>query len=148
MKELHFTDTVLEAITQHARQDYPNECCGFLLGTEGELRSFTDYIIVDNSKEGDQRKRFEISGKDYMKAEREAALRGLDLLGIYHSHPDHPAIPSRHDHKQAVPFFSYVILSVRKGQLSKYTSWQLNDAGDFEREHITNTQPYQNQVTA
>ena len=149
MRALQFTEEVLEAISQHARKDYPNECCGFLLGTEtDDQRQFTDYLLVDNSKEGDQRKRFEISGKDYMKAECEAALRGLDLLGIYHSHPDHPAIPSRHDHKQAVPFFSYVILSVRKGQISKYTSWQLNEAGEFEREHIINTQQYQQEATS
>lgn len=144
MKALEFHPEVLEAITLHAEENFPYESCGFLLGRDGnDFRTFSDYLLVDNSKEGDQRKRFEISPKDYMQAEREAALRGLDLLGIYHSHPDHPAIPSRHDHKQAMPFFSYVILSIREGRLSKYTSWQLDDNGAFIREPILNDQSYQ-----
>lgn len=144
MKALQFEPEVLETITAHAIAGYPNESCGFLLGSDDvDFRHLRDVLLVENSKEGDQRKRFEISPRDYMKAEREAAIRGLDLLGIYHSHPDHPAIPSRHDHKQAVPFFSYVILSIREGALSKYTSWQLDDNGVFVREPILNDQSYQ-----
>ncbi len=68
---------------------------------------------MDNHKEGDQRRRFEISDLDYMKAERHAAKEGLTLLGVYHSHPLHPAIPSEHDHTVAMPFFSYLIVSVQ-----------------------------------
>ena len=141
---LQINQDVLQAIQTHAVNDYPFECCGFLFGHDtGQQRHITGYLMVNNSKEGDQRKRFEVSPKDYMKAERHAAMNDLQLLGIYHSHPDHPAIPSRHDHKQAVPFFSYVILSVRQGQVSKTTSWQLNDQGQFKRETINNKQKYQ-----
>ncbi len=97
-----------EAHTQmksHAEETYPLECCGFMYGHEGDTRFVAEVVSVKNSKEGDQRKRFEISPLDYMKAEQFALEQGLTLLGIYHSHPDHPAIPSRHDFNQAMPFF-------------------------------------------
>ena len=69
-------------------------------------------VPVENSKEGDQRRRFEISPLEYMKAERFAIENQLQLLGVYHSHPDHPAIASQHDLAVAMPYFSYIIISV------------------------------------
>jgi len=92
---------------------------------------------VNNSKEGDHRRRFEVSALDYMWAERYADESGKSLLGVYHSHPDHPARPSEHDLKQAVPYFSYIILSVQKGKVADITSWQLNKVNkEFEEETI------------
>lgn len=127
-------------ILQQLEADFPNEGCGFFYGTEeneGQLRHVLLAEAVINSKEGDQRRRFEISPLDYMKAERKALELGLNLLGIYHSHPNHPAIPSIHDLKQAVPYFSYIILSVQEGQAAELTSWRLNEERrEFEAEEV------------
>ena len=127
-------------ILQQLEADFPNEGCGFFYGTEeedGQLRHVLLAEAVVNSKEGDQRRRFEISPLDYMKAERKALELGLNLLGIYHSHPNHPAIPSIHDLKQAVPYFSYIILSVQNGEAAELSSWRLNEErGEFEAEEV------------
>lgn len=120
----------------HAKQTYPYECCGFMFGKDGSPRRITSVTEVVNSKEGDQRRRFEIKPTDYMKAEKYALDNDLDLLGVYHSHPDHPALPSETDLKMAVPFFSYVIIAVTSETIKDTSSWQLGDQGLFERETI------------
>lgn len=123
----------------HAERIFPDECCGFLFGNEtreGE-RIISLLKEVDNSKQGDKRRRFEISGKDYMQAEKFAAEKEISLLGIYHSHPNHPAIPSEHDRVAAQPFFSYVILSVQDGKTDHIRSWQLNEESQFEEEKFS-----------
>ena len=120
---------------------FPDECCGFLFGIEkGNDRFITDILIVNNAKEGDKKKRFEISAKDYLKAERYADENGLQLLGIYHSHPNHPAIPSEHDRVAAQPWFSYVIVSVLEKKLGRIRSWRLNEEQQFEEEQIPDYQ--------
>jgi proteasome lid subunit RPN8/RPN11 len=124
----------------HAEQDFPNECVGFFYGHDtAESRSISLARPIINSKEGDQRRRFEVSPIDYMKAEQYALLNDLTLLGVYHSHPQHPAIPSEHDLLQALPFFSYVILSVMDGNMDHIRSWRLSEGGQFEEEFIGNT---------
>lgn len=120
-----------------ALQAFPDECCGFLFGKEaGSERVLTDILVVNNSKEGDKRRRFEIAPKDYLKAERYADDKGLTLLAVYHSHPNHPAIPSEHDRVAAQPFFSYLIVSVIDGKIDHLRSWRLNDEQQFEEETI------------
>lgn len=120
-----------------ARQAFPDECCGFLFGKEeGDNRILTDILVVNNSKEGDKRRRFEIAPKDYLKAERYADKTGQTLLAVYHSHPNHPAIPSEHDRVAAQPFFSYLIVSVQDGEIGHTRSWRLNDEQQFEEEII------------
>lgn len=136
MNTLELSNKTKKSMQKHAEGTYPYECCGFFYGSNGDVREVVEAKEVNNSKEGDQRRRFEVSPLDYMKAERYALESGQDLLGIYHSHPDHPAIPSEHDLKQAVPFFSYIILAVKKGVLEETTSWQLNDENKFEQEQI------------
>jgi proteasome lid subunit RPN8/RPN11 len=116
---------------------YPDECCGFMFGSEArEIRNISIATPVINSKQGDKRRRFEISAKDYMNAERYAEENGLSLLGIYHSHPEHPAIPSEQDRLSAQPFFSYVIISIVDQKFVALTSWRLNDERQFEEEKI------------
>jgi proteasome lid subunit RPN8/RPN11 len=128
------------AMEAHAIGSFPNECCGFFFGrNHGESRSVTDVFLVTNAKEGDQRRRFAIAPLDYMRAEKEALERGLDLLGIYHSHPLHPAVPSEHDLAQALPTFSYIILQVAPDQIVDLRSWQLNEAGAFVEETVQTT---------
>ncbi len=126
----------LNRIKAHSRSVFPDECCGFLLGTEQPdgTRTISEILEVANAKTGDKRRRFEITGKDYMVAERFATDNNLALLGIYHSHPNHPAIPSEHDRMAAQPFFSYLIISVMEGSIDHIRSWRLNDLSQFEEE--------------
>ncbi|MFL5809944.1 MAG: Mov34/MPN/PAD-1 family protein, partial [Flavisolibacter sp.] len=92
--------------------------------------------VVHNSKEGDKHRRFEIAPKDYLKAELFAVESGLQLLGVYHSHPDHSAIPSEQDRVAAQPYFSYLIISINKEARTLVRSWQLNENFQFEEEKI------------
>ena len=127
-----------ELLINDAVQAFPDECCGFLFGRDdnGGLRSITRIQVVNNAKEGDKRRRFEIAPLDYIRAEQYADEHGLQLLGVYHSHPNHPAIPSEHDRVAAQPFFSYVIVSVLEGKPDALRSWRLNDDQQFEEENV------------
>jgi proteasome lid subunit RPN8/RPN11 len=122
---------------EDAKRTFPDECCGFMFGAEVEDVRFISAIVeVENCKDGDKRRRFEIKPTDYIKAERYAEENGLSLLGIYHSHPNHPSIPSEHDRISAQPYFSYVIISVYERQFRSLQSWLLNDDLQFEEETI------------
>ena len=134
--KLELSSEAWEVMRKDAENRFPFECCGFFYGKDGEVRKVSLTTVVENSKEGDQRRRFEISPLDYMRAEKKAAVEGLDLLGIYHSHPNHPAIPSVYDLKQAVPHFSYIIVSVKEAAFDHVRSWRLNDDGKFAEEQI------------
>lgn len=134
--KLIVTDALMEEMKQHALETYPLECCGFVFGDDHKNgRVIKKVFATRNSKEGDQRRRFEVDPRDYLNAERYALDNSTTLLGIYHSHPDHPAVPSKHDLKQAVPFFSYLILATEKEEVKKITSWQLYHQR-FEEEKI------------
>jgi proteasome lid subunit RPN8/RPN11 len=134
---LYLKTIIKKNLIADAINTFPDECCGFLIGTDDEKdRSIEEIIIVDNAKDGDKRRRFEISPKDYMKAERYADDKNLKLIGIYHSHPNHPSIPSEHDRIQAQPYFSYVIIAVRENEFVNLQSWRLNDCQQFEEEAI------------
>ena len=127
------------SIQQHLEASYPNEGCGFFFGREDQNGKRTVLLAeaVPNSKEGEQSRRFEISPLSYVKGEQKALELGLALLGIYHSHPNHPAIPSELDLKQALPYFSYIILSVQGGKASEMTSWRLNEETlQFDNEEL------------
>ena len=128
---------VQKLIIEDAVATYPNECCGFLYGNEDSngRRIITQARVVTNVKDGDKRRRFEISPHDYLEAERYAEEQQIELLGVYHSHPDHPAIPSEHDRAAAQPFFSYIIISVNNKEPGAIRSWRLNDEGMFEEEN-------------
>ncbi len=136
MNTVAFTASSVQALIQHLEEAFPNEGVGFMYGTDGDIREISEVRPVVNSKEGDQRRRFEVSPKDYLDAENYADEKGLQLLGVYHSHPNHPAKPSEHDLKSAMPFFSYVILSVQEGKAAELTSWQLNANHQFEEEKV------------
>ena len=128
---------ILKKIQYHLESAYPHEACGFLLGTEqNKKRLITKSIDVDNKSTENLRRRFVIDPLDYLKAERLALKEELKLLGIYHSHPDHPAIPSVHDLEFAQPFFSYFILSIHQGELATSKSFRLFD-GKFIEEKFS-----------
>jgi proteasome lid subunit RPN8/RPN11 len=122
---------------EDASATFPDECCGFMFGREeGEDRFVSEISTVKNAKEGDKKRRYEISAKDYLKAEQYAALNDLLILGVYHSHPNHPAIASETDRQAAQPWFSYLILSVIEGKFDNWRSWRLNEAEQFDEEKI------------
>ncbi|NML20899.1 M67 family metallopeptidase [Pseudoflavitalea sp. G-6-1-2] len=126
------------ALLKDAVAAFPDECCGFLFGKEDEngLRAITEIQVVNNAKEGDKRRRFVIAPLDYIRAEEYADENQLQLLGVYHSHPNHPAIPSEHDRVAAQPWFSYIIVSVLDGKPDALRSWRLNDDSRFEEENV------------
>ncbi len=139
---LQISKEALGHIHQHALADYPIECCGFLFGNENGNRIITLAKKATNVKEGDKKRRFEIAPLDYLAAENYAIEQDLLLLGIYHSHPNHPARPSEHDRVQAVDYFSYIITSVTVKKINNTTSWRLNNDKQFDEEliHIINTE--------
>ncbi|MEZ4825700.1 MAG: M67 family metallopeptidase [Bacteroidia bacterium] len=129
---------VYRLIADHGASGFPLEICGFLYGEDLEERLITLSRPVENTKDGDQRRRFEISPRDYIEAEKYALENNLALLGVYHTHPNHPAIPSVHDLAQAMPWFSYVILSVKEGKPDELRSWRIDDiSGRFAEETLT-----------
>ena len=130
------TAAVDAAIRDHGRETFPHECCGAMLGKDGEV---TEAFKLPNTTEEGPRRRFLVRPDDYRVAEKRAGEVGLELLGFYHSHPDHPARPSQYDLDHAWPFFSYVIVSVMAGEDKLLTSWRLkDDRSAFDEEEITN----------
>lgn len=118
-------------IEEHGRQTYPEECCGILLGSsEGDERVVRDVAELDNRQEENRRSRFLVTPKQYLQAERTAGEKGMQLLGFYHSHPDHPAIPSEFDREHALPWFTYIVLSVAHGEARVLTAWLLSESRD------------------
>jgi proteasome lid subunit RPN8/RPN11 len=126
----------LERMKAHAADTFPDECCGFMYGIEQAdgSRNISQVKEVNNAQPGDKRRRFEITAKDYMQGEKYALENNLSLLGIYHSHPNHPAVPSEHDRVAAQPYFSYIIISVMQGRMDHIRSWRLNEESHFEEE--------------
>ena len=132
---LHLQAGVLEAIRTHGSQAYPDECCGALIGRNGVVDSA--FPLPNVTDEG-PRRRFRVSPDDYRASERRAVENQAELLGFYHSHPDHPARPSQYDLDHAWPFFSYIIVAVRGGVPEDLTSWRLrDDRSAFDQENVT-----------
>lgn len=113
-----------KAIRRHGEETYPNECCGALLGRD---RHVTGTLALPNTTEEGPRRRFLVRPSDYRAAEQRAAETGTELLGFYHSHPDHPARPSQYDLDHAWPTFAYIIVAVASGHAAEMTVWHLSD---------------------
>ncbi len=127
---ISISTTHLASMRAHAEADYPHECCGGLLGTfDGENKVVTKTVPLENHWEDipgeDKTRRFRITPEDYKMLEATAKSDGRLLLGFYHSHPDHPPIPSKTDLKFAWPFFSYPILSIKGGAFESIKSYEL-----------------------
>lgn len=138
---LRLSDELLAKIHAHGEQAYPEEGAGFMLGSDDVDRCVTAIFPLSNAREDLARKnRYLFTPEDYMKAEVEADRLGLSLVGIFHSHPDHPNQPSEFDREWAQPYFSYVITSVRSGKALESRSWRLvEDRSEFQEERITLT---------
>jgi len=130
---------VFKEMSGHAEETYPHECCGFFFGRDTvDSRRVLTIMPVKNSNIKNPERRFNITPEDYRQAEQFADEQNVDLLGVYHSHPDHPAIASEHDRRVALPWFSYLILSVIDGKTKDVKSWKLNDESFFTEEKIEN----------
>ncbi|MBI1795090.1 MAG: M67 family metallopeptidase [Chloroflexi bacterium] len=135
---LKISKDALTQIHAHGEQAYPDEGAGFLLGMENGSRDVQAIFPLTNSREDSARhNRYLITPNDYLKAELEAERLGLSLIGVFHSHPDHPNRPSEFDRDWAQPFFSYVITSVQSGKAIESRSWRLSeDRSQFIEERI------------
>jgi proteasome lid subunit RPN8/RPN11 len=130
-------------IEAHLEDAYPNEGAGFLLGQiNGNDVTVTFVLPMDNRREAEaQHNRYSIEAKDYANAELEAAKRDLSLVGVFHSHPDHPARPSQFDLDWAWPNFSYFITSVKQGKADVTHAWRLRpDRTGFDEDELEITQ--------
>jgi proteasome lid subunit RPN8/RPN11 len=119
----------LAAIARHGERAYPHEGCGLLLGREVDGYQVVEEIMpVDNARESEaQHNRYLIPPDEVVKGERLAMQNGMDVIGFFHSHPDHPARPSDFDREHAWPWYSYLITSVQEGRAIKTTAWSLAD---------------------
>ena len=119
---------LVRRIHAHGAETYPHECCGALLGRDGdESREVLDLLPLANRRDDSPRNRFEVTADDVRLAEKTAREKRIELIGWYHSHPDTPARPSEFDREHAWPWYSYIIVSVQKGEPRDTTSWRLHD---------------------
>ena len=132
---LKLSSELAARINAHLEKAYPGEGAGFLLGVDGDVQ---DVLPLDNAREEEARhNRFLITPEDYLKAEMKAAGLGVDLIGVFHSHPDCPNVPSEYDREWAQPFFSYIITRVDEGKVVSHRSWRLiEDRTKYDEEEI------------
>src|SRR5579864_429512 len=123
-RRLAITAAVDEAIRRHGEETYPHECCGALVGLHAVV---TETVALPNTTEEGPRRRFMVRPSDYRTAEQKATELGGDLLGFYHSHPDHPARPSQYDLDHAWPTFAYIIVAVASAKSEAMTVWYLKE---------------------
>lgn len=113
-----------DVMVAHARRTYPNECCGAMLGRiDGDGKTVTTAIPLENSFSGEQGQRYELRNEDLLRADAEARARGLELIGIFHSHPDCDAYFSETDLKNSCPWYSFVVLSIQNGEFDHANSF-------------------------
>lgn len=140
--ELFITKDLLEKIHAHGESSYPEEGAGLLLGgANGNSRIVESILKLTNAREESARhNRYLITPQDMMEGERQAMRLGLDIIGVFHSHPDHPNHPSDFDKEWAMPWFSYIITSVQNGKAIESRSWRLTEDRDvFTEEKISIT---------
>jgi len=132
---LAISKALLDQIHAHGESAYPEEGAGFLIGGDSRVENILPLL---NAREDEARhNRFLITPEDYLKAELTADKLGLSLIGVFHSHPDHPNRPSEYDREWAQPFFSYIITTVNEGKATESRSWRLlEDRSKFEEEKI------------
>jgi proteasome lid subunit RPN8/RPN11 len=142
--KIRMSAELAEEIRRHGAETYPHECCGALLGRDGagedgesRGREIVELLRLTNQREDSPQNRFSVAPREVIAADRAAQLRGLEVVGWYHSHPDHPARPSEYDREHAWPWYSYVIVRVENGEAREMTSWRLKEnRKEYEEEKI------------
>jgi proteasome lid subunit RPN8/RPN11 len=135
--------TLADEIKDLARKSYPHECGGFLAGKSGPHKEITSVYPLTNTNKSQPNVRFEIDPGEFQEMEDGATGSGLELTVFYHSHPDHPAIPSDFDAERAAglapfwPDLSYLIVSVEKARDFEFICWVFNgDRMKFDKEEV------------
>lgn len=131
--------SLLRKIHANGETSYPEEGAGLILGVlDGERKQVRAILELANAREDSARhNRYLITPQDMLRGEQEAESLGLEILGVFHSHPDHPNLPSEYDREWAVPWYSYMITSVNAGQAIESRSWRLvEDRSSFVEEKI------------
>ncbi|HKW43733.1 MAG TPA: M67 family metallopeptidase [Thermoplasmata archaeon] len=118
---------MVAAIEDHARVTFPEECCGFLIGLPGEPRRVIETMRAKNVAAVDRNRRYEIDPLELLHADDAARTKRADLIGIYHSHPNHPAKPSEFDRSRATSWYTYVILAIVDETPKELTAWHFDD---------------------
>ncbi len=139
IKQIRLTEEQHSQIQAHGEKTYPYEGAGLMLGLiEENGRHVHQLIFLENAKEmAEQHNRYLITAEDILQAEQQAASQGLSILGVFHSHPDHPNLPSDFDREYAIPWYSYLITSINQGQASGSRCWRLeDDRSGFQEEEI------------
>ncbi len=136
---LEISSDLLTQIHSHGEASYPEEGAGLLLGrADDSSRLVAEILTLPNSREDSARhNRYLLTPQDMLRGEEQAERLGLDVIGVFHSHPDHPNRPSEFDREWAMPWFSYIITSVHAGKAKESRSWRLDDdRSKFEEEVI------------
>lgn len=128
MTKINLTSDHEETIRSHGEDGYPHEICGAMLGSFEDDRIIVDELYrMENLRDENRERRYEVTPKDQLKAQKRADERNLDVVGFYHSHPDHPAEPSQYDLDHAWPRYVYAIVSVHDASAQDLNFWQLSD---------------------
>jgi proteasome lid subunit RPN8/RPN11 len=126
--------SIYNGIIEHAESGYPEEVCGVLIGKEGNITHFKGCRNLNHERARD---RYELDPLSFKEADDWARLNGMEILGIYHSHPDHPSRPSGFDRERAWPDWVYIILSIQSGKYKDSRAWTFKDFDSpFEEEKI------------
>jgi proteasome lid subunit RPN8/RPN11 len=127
-----------QTMVDHAQSTFPDECCGVMVGrTDGDCKLVTAAFAVENAYKGKQEDRYEIRPEDLLAADKNARAEGLDLIGIFHSHPDCDAYFSKTDLENSCPWYSFVVLSVKGGKFDHASSFLPNaDQTAAEKEEL------------
>ena len=123
---LRLSASLVDEIRREGERAYPAECCGVLAGYPGEVKEVLKLVPMTNQRTDDPH-RYLIAPDDLRRIEAELRSSGMEVLGCYHSHPDHPAAPSAFDTEQAWPWYSYIIVRVDRARAAELTSWMLED---------------------
>jgi proteasome lid subunit RPN8/RPN11 len=139
----------LQIILHHAESIYPEECCGVMIGKRKESKTVVEIIPTENAWNREtandfpssdvshgRRRRYSISPREMLQLQKSSREKNLDIIGIFHSHPDYPAIPSEFDRSCAWQEYSYIIVSVIKGRAADINSWVLDDDSMFVEEEV------------
>lgn len=135
--KLYLPGKLLENIRKHASSTYPEECCGFLIGRKEDGYLVEEARGARNIAPEPRTTRYTIEPLDIMRAEKSASSSGRAVIGYYHSHPDHPSVPSEFDRSHAWPSYSYFIIRVQQGSPADFRSWRLaEEGGRFIQEEV------------
>ncbi|HVO73427.1 MAG TPA: M67 family metallopeptidase [Ignavibacteriaceae bacterium] len=128
---------IYHGIYLHGEETYNEECCGAIFGYSNEYgKDVREIMKFKNEKDESRQNRYLISPAEYLSAEKTAKEKNLELIGFYHSHPDHPAVPSKFDTDHAFPWFLYIIVSVQKGKAADLRGWTLEESREKFNEEI------------